>query len=50
VGVGAAASGVLAVAEGGLAGTVEIAASAAAGLPASGDGLTVLSGVAAATA
>jgi hypothetical protein len=50
VGAGVAAAGAVAVSEGGLAGTVEVAASAAAGLPVSGDGLTVVSGTAAAAA
>jgi len=45
-----AAAGALTVSEGGLAGAVEVAASAAAGLPASGDGLTVVSGAGAAAA
>jgi hypothetical protein len=47
-GTGVAASGALAVSEGGLAGAADVAASAAAGLPVSGDGLTVVSGTVAA--
>jgi len=46
VGAGVAASGALAVAEGGVAGEVEVAASAAAGLPVSADGLTAVSAAA----